>query len=198
MAPKLLIKDLLTEFFIKSLPSLLVSFLLFGGGIVLLALRIPGWSLFLGLPSVQIGIVFLIYTFESVGRRRSVLPTEEYHFVSCLVCGQQTQAPKYIQKRICDDCQVKIAQKVKLAAITIYLLITVPLTLSLMGEPRDLKEKATGSISCVESNWVPTECRCGAWEKGFCPHGELKRTCEGKKYCCSWQNQTWTCFPLND
>lgn len=46
----------------------LVSVGLFIGGIVLLALRYPFWSLFLGLPSVQIGIVLIILTFDKLSQ----------------------------------------------------------------------------------------------------------------------------------
>lgn len=44
--------------------SVIISLSLFLGGIFLLALKIPFWSLLLGLPSVQIGIVLIIFTFD--------------------------------------------------------------------------------------------------------------------------------------
>lgn len=50
--------------------SVIVSLTLFIGGIVLLALRIPFWSFILGLPSVQIGIVLMIFSFDRLSRER--------------------------------------------------------------------------------------------------------------------------------
>jgi len=48
--------------------SVVVSCILFVGGIALLALRIPFWSLLLGIPAVQIGIVFLIFAFDKLSQ----------------------------------------------------------------------------------------------------------------------------------
>lgn len=48
--------------------SVVTSLSLFLGGIFLLTLRIPVWSLLLGLPSVQIGIVLIIFTFDRLSR----------------------------------------------------------------------------------------------------------------------------------
>lgn len=48
--------------------SVVVSLVLFIGGIVLLALRIPFWGLFLGLPATQIGIILLIFSFDRLSQ----------------------------------------------------------------------------------------------------------------------------------
>ena len=45
-----------------------VAFLI--GGLVLLALRIAGWSIIFGLPMVIFGSVFMIYTYDEVLSRR--------------------------------------------------------------------------------------------------------------------------------
>jgi hypothetical protein len=142
MATKFPLKEFLVEFLTKNLPSLLLASFLFGGGIILLFLKIPGWSLFLGLPAVQIGIILLIFTFEGLTRKKSPLPSEEYHLVDCLICDRQALAPKFMEKRICDDCQVKIAQRLKAALVTIYLLVTIPLTLALVQKNQELRKKA--------------------------------------------------------
>ena len=52
----------------RAILSTLVSLALFLGGIMLLALRIPFWSLLLGLPAVQIGIVLIIFTFDRLSQ----------------------------------------------------------------------------------------------------------------------------------
>lgn len=39
---------------------------LLGGGIVLLALKIPGWSIIFGLPMVVISTIFIIYTYDDI------------------------------------------------------------------------------------------------------------------------------------
>lgn len=47
----------------------LISVSLFGGGIALLSSRVEFWSLFLGLPATQIGIIFLILIFERLSKK---------------------------------------------------------------------------------------------------------------------------------
>lgn len=90
---------------------ILISLVLFAGGIALLALRIPGWSLILGLPAVQIGIIFLIFTFDEVARGK--VGPDSLHMVRCSVCGKPTLAPYWQKEKICRACQKKIAQKLK-------------------------------------------------------------------------------------
>lgn len=200
MASKFPFKKFLVEFITKTLPAVLISALLFFGGIALLFLKIPGWSLLLGLPAVQIGIVLLIFAFEAVGRKKSVLPSEEYHMVTCLVCGQQVPAPKYIRKRMCDDCQVKIAQNVKKGLIVFYLFFTTFLTVSLVAENQDLREKALEqSPVCDSGIWNPPECRCGVWQEDQCPPDKRARDCQKEVFCCSQkENQAWDCQPVGN
>lgn len=52
----------------RALLSVLVSIVLFVGGIVLLILRLPFWSLFLGLPATQIGLILLIFSFDRLSQ----------------------------------------------------------------------------------------------------------------------------------
>lgn len=40
------------------------------GGLVLLALRLPGWSIIFGLPMIIFGSVFIIYTYDEVLSRK--------------------------------------------------------------------------------------------------------------------------------
>lgn len=44
----------------------ILSLSLLAGGIVLLALKIAGWSIIFGLPMVVISTVFIIYTYDDV------------------------------------------------------------------------------------------------------------------------------------
>lgn len=44
----------------------IASLTLLIAGITLLALRIPGWGLILGLPMIIFGSVFIIYTYDEV------------------------------------------------------------------------------------------------------------------------------------
>lgn len=43
-----------------------IAIVLFIGGIFLLVFSIPFWSYFLGIPAVQIGIIFMIFAFEKL------------------------------------------------------------------------------------------------------------------------------------
>ncbi len=44
--------------------STFIACTLFIGGIILFIQKVPFWSVFLGIPAIQLGIVFLIFTFE--------------------------------------------------------------------------------------------------------------------------------------
>ncbi|HUS60008.1 MAG TPA: hypothetical protein VMX76_01350 [Nevskiaceae bacterium] len=105
-------KQVFTKFVTKTIPALLLSFGLFAGGIALLALRIPGWSLILGLPAVQVGIIFLIFTFDEIAR--SKVGPDNLHSVPCSVCGKSTLAPEWQKEKICEECQKKVAKKLKM------------------------------------------------------------------------------------
>jgi len=48
--------------------STVISLTLFVGGIILLLSQISFWSLFLGIAATQIGIVFLIFSYEKLSR----------------------------------------------------------------------------------------------------------------------------------
>jgi hypothetical protein len=102
-------KNALLKFFTKSLPSIFLSLSLFVGGIALLAIRIPGWSLILGLPAVQIGLVFLIFTFDDIARNK--VGPQSLHMIPCSVCGKPTLTPNWEQEKICMKCQQLIAKR---------------------------------------------------------------------------------------
>ncbi|MBI2596000.1 hypothetical protein HYW46_04685 [Candidatus Daviesbacteria bacterium] len=52
----------------RFLMIMLVAMTLFIGGIILLLAKLPFWSYYFGIPSVQIGIIFLILSFERLMR----------------------------------------------------------------------------------------------------------------------------------
>jgi hypothetical protein len=88
-----------------------ICLVLLGGGIIILALRIAGWSLFLGLPMILFGVVFLIFTFDHLARNK--FGKESLQIVLCSVCGRPTPSPCWQNENICPECEKKIAQKLK-------------------------------------------------------------------------------------
>jgi energy-coupling factor transporter transmembrane protein EcfT len=91
--------------------QIIICLSLLGGGIVILALRIPGWSLLLGLPTIAIGIIFLIFTLDNVARKK--LGEDCLQTVLCSVCGQPTPSPSWQNEKICFECEKKLEKKLK-------------------------------------------------------------------------------------
>ncbi len=104
-------KQLFLIFVTKTVPAIILSLILFLGGIWILTLRIPGWSLFLGLPAAQIGIIFLIFTFDEIIRGK--VGRDSLHLLSCSVCGKPTLAASWRKEKICGECARKMAKKTK-------------------------------------------------------------------------------------
>lgn len=48
--------------------QLITAIILFIGGIAIIFTKIPFWSLFLGIPSIQGGIVMMIFSFDRLSR----------------------------------------------------------------------------------------------------------------------------------
>jgi hypothetical protein len=103
------LKELLVKLVTRTIPSLIVSLALFGGGIAVLTSRVSGWSLFLGLPSIQAGIVLLILTFDEIAK--SKVGTGDLRIAVCPICGKATIAPSWQNEKICEECQNKICEK---------------------------------------------------------------------------------------
>jgi hypothetical protein len=59
-------KELLVRIFLR----VTVAIGLLIGGLVLLAMRLPGWSVIFGLPMIVFGSVFIIYTYDEVLSRK--------------------------------------------------------------------------------------------------------------------------------
>jgi hypothetical protein len=105
-----------------ALTALANSIGLFGGiipivflaaGIVILALRMPGWSLLLGLPLTIFGTVFLIYTYDEVVRKTfaPILPG----VTKCSVCGKPTPISPGtdLEDAVCTSCKREIKEGIK-------------------------------------------------------------------------------------
>ena len=103
-------EECLTENRLSCYFSVLVSLTLFIGGLILLSLRIPGWSLFLGLPSIQVGIIFLIFSLDQLARRKAGV--QSLQILECSICRQPTITPKWKKEVICDNCEKEVAKKV--------------------------------------------------------------------------------------
>lgn len=50
----------------KLILTIIVAIVLFIGGLILFLSKNSIWSLFLGIPAIQIGIVFLIFAFDKL------------------------------------------------------------------------------------------------------------------------------------
>jgi hypothetical protein len=100
------LKDRLVEYFISDLPSIFLDLALFLGGIWLLSLRIPGWSLFWGLILVPTGAAFTIITLDKVSRNRITPP--RFETVKCRVCGKITFVKKGEKELVCGQCRKDI------------------------------------------------------------------------------------------
>jgi hypothetical protein len=91
--------------------QVIICLCLLGGGIIILALRIPGWSLLIGLPLILFGVIFLIFTLDAVARKN--LGQESLQTVLCSVCGRPTPAPSWQNEKICLVCEEKLKAKLK-------------------------------------------------------------------------------------
>lgn len=102
-------EQLMTNFLSQTLPAFFLSFGLFVGGIVLLALRIPGWSIIFGLPAVQIGLIFSIFTYDQICRQK--IGPESLKTVACSRCGQSLLVPVWQKRVVCASCRAKLNRK---------------------------------------------------------------------------------------
>lgn len=103
-------KVVFAKFIVKDLPSLILSLSLFLGGIWLLSLRIPGWSLLWGLIIIPIGLAFTVYTLDDVAR--NVVAPPPFKPVKCNVCGKNTYAKEDEKDVICWRCREDITEKI--------------------------------------------------------------------------------------
>lgn len=104
------IKLALTQYLTHDLPSVLLSLALLLGGIWLLSLRIPGWSLFFGLIIIPIGTALTIFTLDEIAR--NVIIPSDFKSVRCNVCGKTTYARESKKDVICWRCREDISEKI--------------------------------------------------------------------------------------
>lgn len=100
--------QVLIKFFIKDIPSVILSLSLFLGGVWLLSLRIPGWSLFFGLIIIPTGFAFVIYSLDSVAKNTVSPPN--FKTTRCKVCGKTTFAKKDKKDAICSSCRESVTR----------------------------------------------------------------------------------------
>lgn len=100
----------LTQYFTHDLPSIFLSLALFLGGIWLLSLRVPGWSLLFGLILIPIGAVLTIYTLDDIAR--NIIIPSGFKPVRCNVCGKTTYAKEGDEDVICARCREDITEKI--------------------------------------------------------------------------------------
>ncbi|MCJ7793112.1 MAG: hypothetical protein MUP45_03985 [Candidatus Marinimicrobia bacterium] len=98
------------HFIIKDSPAIFLSLTLFLGGIWLLSLRIPGWSLLFGLIATPLGLVFTIYTLDDVSR--NVVTPPPFKATKCHVCGKITYAKEEDKDVICWRCRGDITEEI--------------------------------------------------------------------------------------
>lgn len=72
-----------------------------------MVLRIPFWSLFLGLPSVQIGIIFIIFTFDELSQKESENELAGVRQIPCTLCGKPTFIRGVETQGTCGECDKK-------------------------------------------------------------------------------------------
>lgn len=102
---ELALKRQFLNFLIQQLPQLLISSSLFVGGLILLFLRIPGWSLIIGLPAVQIGLVFLIFSYDRFTNKKVGIGS--LYSLECQECGKSFLSFQQDQEKICPFCAAK-------------------------------------------------------------------------------------------
>lgn len=180
---------------IEDFGLLMLSASLFIGGAYILSLKIAFWSLFLGIASVQIGIILIILTFDAFIKRKTKPVTEDYKTLACLVCKTATFVPKYARTSICDSCQVKIATTFKGALVIIFALAGLGTGIVLVGQRQQYVEKAQEhAYLCKPGSWNPGECRCGTWVDGAQSGYQARECSNGQLYFCKADDQlNWKC-----
>lgn len=99
-----------TKLFTHDLPCIILSLALFLGGIWLLSLHIPGWSLLFGLIITPIGFAFVVFTLDEVAR--NVIIPSPFRPVRCNVCGRTTYTRESEEEVICSRCRKDISKKI--------------------------------------------------------------------------------------
>jgi hypothetical protein len=108
-------KTLHMERLIKLFFRGVIPIFLLVSGVVVLALKISGWSLLLGAPMVVFGCVFLIYTYDEVVAGRVADLPDNPGITKCSLCGAET--PKVVgissEDAICPSCREGIMKSIR-------------------------------------------------------------------------------------
>jgi len=90
------------DYLIKLIARIIIPIIMFIGGIIILSLHLPGWSIILGLPVSMFGIVFIIYTYDEVILER------------CPICKKVYSVDKIggTEDFICENCREKIIRDI--------------------------------------------------------------------------------------
>ena len=91
--------------------SAIIGLVLFIGGIILLALRIPFWGLFLGLPATQTGIILSIFSFDRLSQKEAEKEIEEAQASPCSSCDNSPFIKGKESRQICSKCGRKITRE---------------------------------------------------------------------------------------
>ena len=98
------------QFVIRDIPSIILSLALFLGGIWLLAIRVPGWSILFGLIFTPMGAAFMVFTLDRVARNRIAPPS--FKPTKCRVCGKRTYFKENVEDTICSQCREDIGEEI--------------------------------------------------------------------------------------
>lgn len=103
-------KFLHIEEIIKLVFKGLIPIVLLAGGLILLDLRITGWSLVFGFPIAVIGAAMLIFAYDEIVSKRIGDPPSmfiESKFVKCSLCGEKTpRVPgEWEEDTVCLKCK---------------------------------------------------------------------------------------------
>jgi len=104
------LKHALIQFIVNDLPSTILSLALFLGGIWILSLRIPGWSLLWGLILTPTGAALTVFTLDKVSRNKIAPPF--FQLTKCKVCGRKTYSKEGEKGIVCGHCRKDILKKI--------------------------------------------------------------------------------------
>lgn len=102
-------QNILSNFLTRQLPRIIICLAIFLGGILILFLKIPVWSLILGLPITQIGFIFLIFTLDDIAKNK--IGVGSLYAAPCSICGQPTITYTLDRDKICPQCRKEIKEK---------------------------------------------------------------------------------------
>ena len=96
------------DYLIKLVARIIMPIIMLIGGIILLSLHLPGWSIILGLPVSIFGVIFMIYTYDEVITKSVV--NKEKDLKMCPICKKVYPVGKNgrTEDFICNDCREKI------------------------------------------------------------------------------------------